>query len=149
MALPCNPCHEQCVSAAHNTELSFRATVIAILCSIANKVAPASSLRFNLTSANPATNEVVIAAPGAGKKLRVRSLYAQVQDANTDVQFFSRTGGGVNTAVGPNFDYLNNAGVVLPLNEDGWFECADNCSLVVTTTGGAVDLLGTYEIVSA
>lgn len=92
-------------------------------------------------------NQSVVAAPGAGKKIVIRSLYIGVEDANTDAQFHSRTG-TTNTAVGPNLDYLANAGAVLPPDEVGWFETLPNQALVITSNGN-VDLLGTYKIVSA
>lgn len=141
----CDPCSSQCINSAWTNNDTFKDTVLKILCGLLKTQSPTAITRINGTYTG--TNQEVLAAPGAGFKIRVRSLYAQTEDANTDVQLNSRTGGGVNTAVGPNLDFLSNAGAVLPVNADGWFECGDNCSLVVTTTGGAVDLLGTAIIV--
>lgn len=141
----CDPCSSQCIASAWTNNDTFKDTILKILCGILKNQSPTLVTRINGTYTG--TNQQVLAAPGAGFKIVVRSLYVQTEDVNTDVQFNSRTIGGVNTAVGPNFDFLSNAGAVLPVNGDGWFVCGDNCSLVVTTTGGAVDLLGSARIV--
>jgi hypothetical protein len=101
--------------------------------------------RINMTTTGIA-NEAVVAAPGAGKKIVVRSLFGNAGDANADVQFHSRTG-STNVNITPNFDLLNNGGFVMPSNNDGWFETLENQALVVTSNA-AIDLIGTYKIVA-
>lgn len=146
----CDVCSSQCLSYAPNQERDYRHAMLSAMCKLISGQSPnlASLGRIRMTTNNPATNQSVIAAPGAGKILVVRSLYIGTEDTNVDVQFFSRTGGGVNTLVSPNMDYLANAGAVLPANPDGWIVTLPNESLVVTTTGGAADLLGSYLTVN-
>lgn len=91
-------------------------------------------------------NQTVVAAPGAGKKIVVRSLVISVEDSPTDVQFNSRTG-TTNTSVGPTWDIAANATAVLPVDEEGWFEALTNQALVVTSNG-PVDIIGTYRTVT-
>jgi hypothetical protein len=93
------------------------------------------------------SNQSVVAAPGAGKKIVVKALVISVEDAGTDVQFNSRTG-TTNTLVGPNLDFAANNLAVLPYTSDGWFETLANQALVITSTGNT-DLLGTYRVVNA
>ncbi len=146
----CKPCSDPCVrSAAVNTEEGFRAAILNILCSALTAEIPDESSIARIAGTYTGSNQVVLAAPGAGKIYVVRLLRATTEDTNTDFQFFSRTAGGVNTAIGPNSDYIANAGDVLPDSKLGWFATKPNESLVVTTSGGAVDLLGAAEIRTA
>ena len=151
MAVDLCDINDPCVipAAAYGSEALFRSVLLNALRELVNSASVPEALlgRFALTTNDPATNQSILAAPGVGKAYRVRSLSIIAQDANTDVIFNSRSVGNVNTAISPTWDFLNNGGVVLPLNQDGWFQTLENEALVVTTTGGAADLIGTYEII--
>lgn len=140
----CAPCSDPCYqSAAANSKYSFYSAVLNILCSMYQGSFPTTVGRINGNYTG--ANQTFVAAQGAGKVIRVRSLLVGTEDANTDWQVFSRSAGNVNTALTPNYDYLSNAGMV-GVNPDGWFESLPNEALVITTSGGAVDLLGTYIV---
>lgn len=142
----CYPWLDQCLFGYANTESGFRFAVLQMMAAQLRLQYPDELGRINGTF-NGANQEIVPAA-GVGLKTRVRTFFVNTGDANTDWQVFSRTGGGVNTAVTPNYDFLNNAGVMAGVNTDGWFESGDNESLVITSNN-PVDVLGTYVILPA
>jgi hypothetical protein len=91
------------------------------------------------------TDQSIIATPGLGKRLCVRSLVLSTEDTNTDWRFLSKPT-GASTAFIPNIDYPSNSGIVLPPDNTCWFILPENTAWVVTTNN-PVDIFGTYKIV--
>lgn len=148
----CHPCSNACLYQSTISDDVFKRIVLNVLCDIyqqgvAEVVRDTAQLTIGrINGTYNGANQTVVASPGLGKKLVIRSLYAQVEDSATDVAFNSRTAGGVNTALMANMDFSANSGMVLNTNVDGWFETKDNESLVVTSNA-AVDMIGTYAVV--
>lgn len=81
--------------------------------------------------ANPAaiTDNAIVAAPGAGQKIVVHFLVLiATSGANT------ATMKSAGTAIGPAWGFADKGGLVLPQNDDGWFECAANEALNLALT---------------
>lgn len=81
------------------------------------------------------TDSAVVTAV-TGKKIRVVSLFAITGASATTVTFNSKPAGS-GTAISPALAFGANGGVVLPINQDGWFETASGQGLSVTTSAGA------------
>lgn len=95
------------------------------------------------TFANPTTTAAteIVAAAGAGIKIRVVSAFVQATADNT-VTFRSAA-----TAITGGNKCLEGGGYVLPLNEDGWFETAANEALNVTLSAATpVAVLINYRL---
>ena len=101
-------------------------------------------LRAAISAASSGDN-TLLAAQGAGNKIRVHSAYLIAAGAVT-VRFESGAGG---TALSGVMSLAANAGFVLPHNEAGWFETAAN-ALLNLELGGAVQVSGglTYSVVT-
>lgn len=94
-------------------------------------------------AANPTTIAAteIVAAAGAGIKIRVVSIFVQATADNT-VTFRSAS-----TAITGNNKCLEGGGYVLPYNEDGWFTTAANEALNVTlTVASPVAVLINYRL---
>ena len=87
--------------------------------------------RAILTSST--TGAAVVAAPGAGLKIRVVSMNVIAAGAVT----FALASAA--TAITSTKSLAANGGFVLPANEYGWYECAANEALNITL-GGAVSV---------
>ena len=72
----------------------------------------------------------------AGKKIRVIGLAMVSGNTATNVTFNTKPSGS-GTAITPLFANAANGGLVLPLNENGWFETTVGQGLSVTTGSGA------------
>ena len=87
-----------------------------------------------LVNPNNTGNTAVVAAPGARIMIRVISV-ALVSTLANSVKFQSAT-----TDISPLWPFAANGGMVLPVNEAGWFSTAANEALnvnlsVATATG--------------
>lgn len=91
------------------------------------------------------SEQSVIAAPGVGKKLCLRSLVLTAEDAATDWRLLSKVGVAAGVAQLPNVDFTANSGAVLPTDEACWLILPENAALVVTTNN-PIDAFGTYKI---
>ncbi len=81
--------------------------------------------------ANPAAiaDNAIVAAPGAGKKIVVHCMViVATGGANT------ATVKSAAAAIGPGWGFAANGGLVLPQNDDGWFECVNNEALNLALT---------------
>lgn len=87
-------------------------------------------------------DNTIVAAAGAGVKIRVLSLFL-VAGGDVDVRFESGTGG---TALTGQMDMTANSGIVLPYNPAGWFETADNTLLNIELSA-AVSIDGAIQYV--
>lgn len=107
---------------------------------------PYRGSKFASLSGASSGNNTLVAAAGAGKKIRVTSLYAVAAGAVT-VKFQSGAGGTDLTGAA---SLAANGGFVLPYNPAGWFETAAN-TLLNMSLGGAVQVSGslTYEEIDA
>ncbi len=92
------------------------------------------------------SNQSIVATPGLGFRLCIRSFVLTTEDTAADWQFFGRTG-ATNTAVTPNADYSANSGVITPIDDSCWFVIPENQAWVVTTNN-PVDIFGTYKIIT-
>lgn len=83
------------------------------------------SVETTISFANPSSsgNTQVVAAQGAGVKIRVLSLVIVSTIAQT-VKFQSAT-----TDISAGFPVAANGGIVLPPNDHGWVQTADNEAL--------------------
>lgn len=135
----CAPCDSQCLEGFSQHEPTFRRTVLTILCQMLTVTRPEASSITRINGNYNGTNQSVLAAPGAGYKYLIRSLYVGVEDSNTDVRF----GSADSTAdpLSPNFDYVSNGGAMAGDNPLGWMETDENEAFVVTSNN-PVDLLG-------
>jgi len=95
-------------------------------------------------SINVATsgNNTLLAAQGAGNKIRVLSLFL-VSAGVVNVRFESGANG---TALSGQMPLVANTGFVLPFNPAGWFETADN-TLLNLELSAAVSVDGAYSYV--
>lgn len=87
-------------------------------------------------------DNTLLAAQGAGKKIRVLSLFGVAAGA-VNVRFESGAGGTALTGV---MNIAANGGFVLPYNEFGWFETAAN-ALLNLELSGAVSFDGGFSFV--
>jgi hypothetical protein len=80
--------------------------------------------------ANPSGtgDTTIITAAGAGKIIQVMFLFAIATIANT-IHFRSAA-----TPISANMPFGANGGIILPFNEEGWFETAPNELLAVNMT---------------
>lgn len=83
-----------------------------------------------------------IVAAVTGKKIRVLSLFYMVSGVTT-VRFESGASG---TALTGQLEHIAQTGIVLPFNEDGWFETAAG-SLLNMELSGAVSVDGALSYV--
>lgn len=98
--------------------------------------------RFKKTvSASTALSEV-IAAPGAGFSILIRSLTLTVGGTATKTTLKSAS-----TELEPPKENDANGGYILPPDNEGWLVCADNEAFNLTTdTGSTTYINGTYMI---
>lgn len=96
-------------------------------------------------SASSSGDNTLLAAQGAGNKIRVLSLFL-VAAGTVGVRFESGAGGTALTGVMP---FVANTGMALPHNPDGWFETAGN-ALLNLELSDAVLVAGafTYAVVT-
>lgn len=117
--------------------------ILSVVLSVLPALAQESGVRYFQGNFN-GTDQPILAAPGLGKRLCVRSMYLSTEDANTDWRFASKPA-GASTPFIPNIDYLGNSGAVLPPDNACWFLLPENTGWVVTSNG-PVDVFGTYKI---
>lgn len=87
-------------------------------------------------------NNTLLAAQGAGNKIRVLSLFL-VSAGTVNVRFESGANG---TALTGQMNLVANTGFVLPFNPAGWFETADN-TLLNLELSAAISVDGAYTYV--
>ena len=89
----------------------------------------------NFNVAASSTDSVLVAA-AAGRTVRVVRLVLIGGGTATNVTFNSK-GAGAGTAISPVFAFGANGGVVLPKDNDGWFDTNVGEALTVTTGAGS------------
>lgn len=89
------------------------------------------AVQRSFVNASSSGNTAVVAARGAGIRIRVVAFYAISATAVT-VKFQSAT-----TDIAPGLPFGANGGIVVPLNPNGWFQTAPNEALNVNL-GSAV-----------
>lgn len=85
----------------------------------------------------------IVAAPGAGKRIRVHGWVIAAQ-GNADVRFESAAAGTAMTGV---MRMSATAPNVAPFNPVGWFTCGDNEALSMELATADVDGVLVYSIV--
>ena len=92
------------------------------------------------------TDSSIVAAVSQ-KKIRVISV-AMVSGATATNVTFNTKPGGAGSAVSPLFANAANSGVVLPVNQWGWFQTSTGEGLTVTTGAGSTTgiLVGYLEV---
>ncbi len=81
------------------------------------------TVQRSFVNASSSGNTQVVAARGAGIRIRVLAFYAVSAGACT-VKFQSAT-----TDIAPGTSFAANGGIVVPLNHNGWFQTAANEAL--------------------
>jgi len=79
-----------------------------------------------LKSPNLASDQELVAAQGAGVKIRVVSMIVNCSGGANTMTFKSGT-----TAITPTFSFSANGGMVLERQREGWFETSANQALNV------------------
>jgi hypothetical protein len=97
---------------------------------------------FAAISGNTNGDNTLLAAQGAGHKIRVTSLFL-VSAGTTTVRFESGAGG---TALSGVMSLIANTGLVLPHNPNGWFETAAN-TLLNMELNAAVQVSGSFSYI--
>jgi hypothetical protein len=97
---------------------------------------------FAAISGSTSGDNTLVAAAGAGNKIRVLSLYL-VSAGTTTVRFESGAGG---TALSGAMSLVANTGFVLPYNPTGWFETAAN-TLLNMELNAAIQVSGGLEYI--
>jgi hypothetical protein len=106
-------------------------------------LANATLLYFSETVVASDTDEELIAAQGANTYLLIVALVAQCTGAATASTFES----GGSTRIHKIPAGTAGGGQVLPFNQLGWFKCATNASLTVTTgTGSDTEITGVAAV---
>jgi hypothetical protein len=89
------------------------------------------SIKYAVIDAAGSGDNTLVAAAGAGKKIRVHSCFLVASGA-VNVRFESGASG---TALTGQMNCAANGGFVLPYNEGGWFETAANTLLNLELSG--------------
>lgn len=102
-----------------------------------------SNLKRAFVNASASGNTLLVAAPGANRKIRVISVNI-VAAAGVTVKFQTNV-----TDISSGKALAANGGLVLPANELGWYECALNDPLNINLGGAvAVGVDISYVVVS-
>lgn len=92
------------------------------------------------------TDSVLVSAPTNGGFIRVLGFIINHGDTTASSVTFNTKGSGAGVAISPAFKTTANGGFVVP-SSDGWFSCARNQALTVTTSAGsATGILVSYEV---
>lgn len=148
----CDVCYDACARmAAVSTEQGFRQGVMNALCLILESVNVTQQRLVpsvtHFQGTYNGTNQAVVDQYNGGGCIRVRSLLVTTEDVDADFKFYSKTSGGVYTAITPNFDFKSNTGVLGGFNPDGWFQTIQGQALYITTSA-PVDMIGSFIAVS-
>lgn len=101
-----------------------------------------SEIKYAAIDAATSGNNTLVAAAGAGVKIRVLSVFA-VAAGDVLARFEDGAGG---TALTGQMDLTTNSGFVLPYNPGGWFETSDN-TLLNLELDGAISVDGCLSYV--
>jgi len=103
-----------------------------------------TAVKYAVIDAATSGDNTLVAAQGAGKKIRVLSCFLIAAGA-VNVRFESGAGG---TALTGQMNCAANGGFALPHNEYGWFETAANALLNLELSGAtSVDGSLTYIVI--
>jgi hypothetical protein len=91
---------------------------------------PNNNIKYAFVNASSSGNNQLVAAPGAGLKIRVLSLVAVCGVAATSMKLQSAT-----TDISALFAFAANGGMVLNENASGWFSTAAGEALNVNLSG--------------
>lgn len=101
---------------------------------------PNGNIKYAFVNASSSGANMLVAAPGAGIKIRVISLVAVCGVAATSMKLQSAS-----TDISALFAFSANGGMVLNENKSGWFSTAANEALNVNLSGSnAVGVSITY-----
>jgi hypothetical protein len=94
---------------------------------------PANNILRAFVNATASGDNVLVAAPGAGIKIRVLSLVALAGVAANTMTLRSAS-----TAISAGFPFAANGGMALNENSTGWFQTEANEALNVNLSGGTL-----------
>ena len=105
---------------------------------------PNGNIKYASVNASSSGNTQLVAAPGAGQKIRIMSMVVVCGVAATSMKLQSGT-----TDITALFAFAANGGMVLNENRYGWFQTAAGEALNVNLSGAnAVGVSITYLLVT-